>query len=145
MQGCLQKKNKEYYVVLPINGKRKWFKGGATKRDAQKVLNDKIGEINAGTYKEMPKTTFKTFSAHWLKTYAEVNVKPSTLARYKDIIERLLYQPSGIIRCAILVLASLQLFISERLKKVSARTVVQEITVIKLMFKHAMKWGYIKA
>jgi integrase len=140
MQGCLQKKNKAYYVVLPINGKRKWFKGGKTKRDAQKVLTDKLSEINSGCYKEIPKTTFKTFSKHWLKTYAEVNVKPSTLARYEDVITPAFwfYQMSDIST------GQLQLYISERLKKVSARTVIQEITVIKEMFKHALKWGYVK-
>ena len=132
MQGCLQKKNKAYYVVLPINGKRKWFKGGATKRDAQKVLNDKLSEINSGCYKEIPKTTFKTFSKHWLKTYAEVNVKPSTLARYTDVIERLLIPAFWYYQMSDISVGQLQLFVSERLKKISARTVVQELTVIKI-------------
>jgi integrase len=144
MQGCIQKRGKKYYVVLAINGSRKWYKGGATKRAAQKVLNDKIAEINSGTYKEMPKTTFKTFANHWLKTYAEVNVKPSTLTRYKDILERLLIPALWFYQMSDISAGQLQLYISERLKKVSARTVVQELTVIKLMFKHALKWGYIK-
>ena len=129
---------------MAINGSRKWFKGGATKRDAQRVLTDKIGEINAGTYKEMPKTTFKTFSKHWLKTYAEVNVKGSTYNRYNDIVERLLQPALWFYQMSDISTGQLQLFISERMKKVSARTVIQEITVIKLMFKHALKWGYIK-
>jgi len=144
MQGCIQKRGKKYYVVLAINGSRKWFKGGSTKRAAQRVLNDKIGEINAGTYREMPKTTFKTFSNHWLKTYASVNVKPSTYSRYEDIVERLLVPAFWFYQMSDISTGQLQLFISERLKKVSARTVIQEIVVIKLMFKHAMKWGYIK-
>jgi integrase len=38
----------------------------------------------------------------------------------------------------------LQLYVSERLKKVSARTAIHEITLLKQMFKHALKWDYVK-
>jgi hypothetical protein len=47
--------------------KRKWFKGGTTKKDAERVLMEKLNEIDQGTYREMPKTTFDKFSEHWLK------------------------------------------------------------------------------
>jgi integrase len=38
----------------------------------------------------------------------------------------------------------LQGYVAERLKKVSGKTVCNEIVVIKLMFKHAFRWGYLK-
>ncbi len=39
--GEINTKGKTYYAVIALNGKRKWFKGGPAKKDAQKVLNDK--------------------------------------------------------------------------------------------------------
>ena len=144
MQGCIQKKGKAYYVVLNVGGKRKWFKGGATKRAAQKVLNEKLSEINAGTYKEIPKTTFKTFSKLWLKTSAEINVKPSTLARYTDIIERLLLPVFGYYQMSDISTVQLKTYVVDRLKLVSGRTAVQEISLIKLMFRQALEDGYLK-
>ena len=51
-------------------------KGGDTKKDAQRVLNEKLPEIDQGTYRDLKKATFKAFSDLWLKSYAEPSVKP---------------------------------------------------------------------
>lgn len=55
MKGSIQRKGKVYYAVIAINGKRKWYKGGETQKDAQTVLNEKLYEIDKGTYREIPK------------------------------------------------------------------------------------------
>lgn len=143
MKGSIQKKGNTYYAVIALNGKRKWFKGG-TKKDAQKVLNDKLYEIGNGTYRELTKATFKEFSEVWLNSYAAPSVKPSTLAGYKDIIERLLIPTFGYYQITEIATGHLQAFIADRLKSVSAKTATNEIVVIKEMFKHALRWGYLK-
>lgn len=61
MTGSIQKKGKTYYAVISIYGKRKWFKGGK-KKDAERILGEKLSEISHGTYREIPKMTFKEFS-----------------------------------------------------------------------------------
>jgi hypothetical protein len=58
MTGSVQRKGKIYYAIIDLNGKRKWIRGGPTKKDAQRKLNERLGEVEAGTYKELPKTTF---------------------------------------------------------------------------------------
>lgn len=58
MTGSVQRKGKIYYAIIALNGKRKWIRGGPTKKDAQRKLNERLGEVEAGTYKELPKTTF---------------------------------------------------------------------------------------
>ena len=63
MRGSIQKKGNTYYAVIAINGKRKWFRGGSVKKQAEKVLTDKLNEIDKGTYKEVQKITFKDFSS----------------------------------------------------------------------------------
>jgi len=90
MKGSIQKKGKIYYAVIALNGKRKWLKGGSAKKDAQKVLNERLGEIEAGTYKELPKITFKQVTEIWRRDYVETFVKPSTKNLFKDVIDRLL-------------------------------------------------------
>jgi hypothetical protein len=44
----------------------------------------------------MPKLTFKEYKKIWLKGYAEMNLKPSTLALYNIILDKHLI-PHGVI------------------------------------------------
>jgi integrase len=144
MKGSIQKKGKIYYAIIAIDAKRKWFRGGPSKKDAEKILAAKITEIDQGTYKEVPKVKFKAFAKIWLKTYASVHVKPSTYASYEDIVNRLLVPAWGHRPISTLTTGHLQIYVSERLNAVSSKTVSNEIVVIKEMFKHAHRWGYIK-
>ena len=162
MRGSIQKKKKIYYAVIPINGKRKWFKGG-TKKDAERVLGEKLHEISKGTYKEIPKTTFKEFTQIWLKNHAENNVKPSILAGYNHIIKKRLnpefenFQMTDIHPALLLAyLTKRKQALDERgktdtkgkiakaPKPISAKTICNEIVIIKELFKHAYQWGYVK-
>jgi integrase len=144
MKGSIQKKGKVYYAVIALNGKRKWFRGGPAKKDAQKVLNERLGELEAGTYKELPKITFGQFTEVWLRDYAEISLKPSTKNLFKDVIERLLLPAFSSTQMNDIATGHLQAYVSARSKTVKPNTVRNELTVIKLIFKHALRWGYIK-
>ncbi len=144
MKGSVQKKGNIYYAVIAINRKRKWYRGGPAKKDAQKVLNEKLNEIDKGTYLEIPKTTFRQYGRIWLKNYAQVRVKPSTYASYEDIVNRLLIPVWGSFPMINVSTKHLQIYVADRSKEVSAKTVCNEIVVIKEMFKHAHRWGYVK-
>lgn len=143
MRGSIQRKGKTYYAVIALNGKRKWFRG-LTKKDAQRILTEKLNEIDNKTYKEIPKISFNEFSELWLRDYAEISVKPSTLSGYRDIIKRLLKIAFGNYNLSDITTGNLQTFIADRKKTVSAKTVCNEIVVLKEMFKHAYRWGYLK-
>lgn len=144
MTGSIQKKGKTYYAVIPINGRRKWFKGG-TKKDAERVLGEKLAEVSQGNYREIPKMTFKTFAKLWLKTHAEINVKPSTLAGYEHIIEKNLIPRFEHIQMSEITTGGLQVYVAERRKAVSGKSALNEVVIIKQMFKHAHKWGYARS
>ena len=144
MEGSIQKKSKVYYAIIAIGGRRKWFKGGHTKKDAQRVLNEKLHDINQGTYKEIIKIRFKEFSGVWISRYAESHVKLSTLRGYKDIVSRLLIPMFGDYYLSDVTTGQLQSYISRRCKEVSSKTVCNEVVVMKEMFKHAFRWGYLK-
>jgi integrase len=165
MKGSIQKKGKTYYAVLALNGKRRWFKGGKRK-DAERILVEKLSEISQGTYREIPKTTFKDFANLWMKNHAENNLKPSTIAGYKHVIDKRLMPNFEHFFMADISPAAIQAYVSKRkqglyskekikvsegepakepvMKKISAKTISNEIVIIKEMFKHAHRWGYIK-
>jgi integrase len=144
MKGCIARKNKVYYAVLSIHGKRKWFRAGATKKDAQRTLNEKLHEVEQPGYRELTKATFKDFSEKWLEVYAKHSVKRSTLAGYTDIINRLLVPAFGHYDMQAITTGQLQAYVAGRKNTISARTVCNEIVIFKEMFKHALRWGYLK-
>jgi hypothetical protein len=49
------------------------------KKDAERVLAEKLTEINKGSYTEIPKLTFMEYAKIWLKGYVKMNLKPFTL------------------------------------------------------------------
>lgn len=143
MKGSIQKKGKIYYAVIPIAGKRKWFRGG-TKKDAEKVLAEKVLDVSQGTYKEMPKITFQDFSKLWIESYAKDNVKPSTLAGYNHTIEKKFIPYLGHFQMSDISTRALQLYVADRRNSVCGKSILNEVVLLKTMFKHAFKWGYIK-
>jgi len=143
MKGSIQKKGKIYYAVIPFAGRRKWIRGG-TKKDAEKVLAETVTEVNHGSYIEIPKLTFKEFVKVWLKGFAEMNLKPSTQELYNIILDKHLIPQWGDHQLAGIKTAQIQMYASERLKKVGSKTVRNEIALLKQMFKHAYEWGYVK-
>lgn len=159
MTGSIQKKGNVYYAVIALNGKRKWFKGGK-KKDAERVLNEKIAELTTGTYKEIPKITFKKFAEYWIKSHAENNVKPSTLAGYNHIINKRLIPDFENYLLNDITPAMLQAYVTKRkgskdararsdneehpAKLLSSKTISNEVVVIKKMYKDAHELGYVK-
>jgi integrase len=144
MRGSIQKKGKIYYAVISLNGKRKWIRGGPRKKDAERELNGHLGEVQSGTYRELPKMTFREFTEKWLHDYADVFIKPSTKSTWTDIINRLLLPVFSENQIRDITTGQLQAFVSSRAKKVMPNTVRNDVTVIKLIFKYAKKWGYIR-
>ncbi|MCL6560226.1 MAG: site-specific integrase [Firmicutes bacterium] len=58
-----------------------------SKREAEKLLAEFVAEVQKGQYVEPSKLTFAEFVERWLKNYAEKNLAPKTLFRYKQILE----------------------------------------------------------
>ena len=143
MRGSIQKKGDTYYAVIAIGTKRKWFKCGATKKDAEKVLTEKLGEIDKETYADIPRTAFSEYCRIWFGIHAESSLKPSTQKHYNDILKPLKKAFEGR-KLSDITTKALQLYIVDRLKAVSAHTIQSEIMLIRLLFTHARKWGYLR-
>jgi len=150
MTGSIQKKGNFYYIVFRHydsstgNRNQKWRRAGKSKRAAEMKLCELMGEVHDGTYKEIKKIAFAAFSDLWLTSYAETKTKPSTLRSYKDIITNHLMPVMGDYLLTEINTGMLQQYVAMRLKKVKPKTVINELVPLKLMFKHAVRWGYLK-
>jgi integrase len=172
MRGSIIKKANNYYACLWINGKKKWFSGaGPSRRKAEAILTEKLAEVQRGTYREITKLRFRDFTNQWLDSYAAHRVKGSTLRSYRDIIRNHLVPAFGDYPLTDITTALLQRYVSERLNAAKPvkknrkqgertdipgetekpalpfqpKTVINEVVVMKEMFKHATRWGYLKA
>lgn len=149
MRGSIQKKGKSYYVVFRVideNGKRKqkWISAGKSKREAEAKLIELMGDVQSGTYRELKKITFREFSKLWLESYVKTKTKPSTLRSYENIIHTHLIPSFGDYFLTDITTDKLQKYIADRLQTVKPKTVINEIVPIKKMFKHAVRWNYLK-
>src|SRR4030042_3346985 len=150
MTGSIHKKGKSYYIVFRVfdsetrRKRQKWRPAGNSKREAERQLTDLVGEVHNGTYKEIKKVTFDEFSQLWLNSYAETKTKSSTLRSYKDIIKKHLLPVMGDYLLTEINTGMLQRYVAMRLDKVKPKTVINELVPLKEMFKHAVRWGYLK-
>ncbi|MDH3973505.1 MAG: site-specific integrase [Deltaproteobacteria bacterium] len=150
MRGSIQKKGKSYYIVFripdPKTGKKKlkWVPAGQTKKEADIKLNELMGEVHNGTYRELKKATFAEFAELWLNSYAKTKTKPSTFKSYQDIINKHMIPVMGDYYLSELDTGRLQRYVAMRLQSVKPKTVINEIVPLKKMFKHAVLWGYLK-
>ena len=145
MRGGISQKGNNYYVYLWIGGKKKWFSGaGTSKRKAEMILHEKAVEVQNGTYQEIRKIWFREFGVMWLESYAKTKTKPSTFSSYEDIVKKKLIPTFGDRYLTTITTVMLQRYVSGRLEEVKPKTVVNEMVVIKEMFKHAGRWGYLK-
>ena len=171
MRGGIAKKGNNYYAYLWIGGKKKWFSGaGSSKRKAEAILNEKAAEVQQGTYHEITKIRFRDFATLWLDSYAKHKVKGSTLRSYQDIVDKHLAPAFGDYLLTNITTVMVQRYVGDRLKTskpvapsqkkikgteakeesknpaqmIKSKTVINELVVVKEMFKHAMRWGYLK-
>lgn len=65
------------------------------RKEVEKALAEFVLEIEKGVYFEPTKLTFKDFTDRWLRDYAEGNLAPKTLFRYKQILDSRVYPAMG--------------------------------------------------
>ncbi|MBT9132390.1 MAG: putative prophage phiRv2 integrase [Firmicutes bacterium] len=64
-------------------------------RDAERQLARFIAEVDSGDWTQPAKLTFKQFAEKWLKDYAEVELAPKTVFRYRQLLESRIYPALG--------------------------------------------------
>lgn len=55
--------------------------------EAGKMLARFVTDVDSGDYRQPSKITFKEFCKKWLKDYANIELAPKTVFRYKEMLE----------------------------------------------------------
>jgi len=167
MPGHVAKKGNNYYIVLEFeeeDGKRRrrWISvrkelglnRPAKRKEADKLLRDKLKELDEGTYIEPVDITLKEYARQWLEDYAKPNVKLNTYKSYRGIVEDHIIPALGHISLPKLRKSKIKGFIAEKQKegaradkkegRLSNTTVRYIFVILKNILKHAVEDEIIK-
>ncbi len=97
MTGTIRKRGQRSWGVRfdigrdPATGKRRfrYLSVKGTKADARRALTEVLHEHDTGTDVARSRITVSEFLNRWLSDHAAMNAAPSTLTRYRQIVERL--------------------------------------------------------
>jgi hypothetical protein len=145
-RGSVIKRGDTYSIVYRIGGKQKWEVIGPTKREADKALTEKLAELNKAPYRELKKIAFRDFAHKWLVDYAEGKVKPGTLDHYQRVVKVHLVPYFGEVPLRQISPELVQGYISAKKAegKLTPKTINNSLVPLKEMFKHAVRWGYLR-
>jgi integrase len=87
-------KLREGYYRLRYRDESQYVKA-KTDREAEKLLAKFITDVDSGDFEQPTKVTFKEFAKRWMKDYAEVELAPKTVYRYKQLLEARIYKAIG--------------------------------------------------
>lgn len=120
---------------------RNWSVTGS-KKDAQRVLNQKTSELETGRLTEKTRQTVASFLNDWLNNVARTRLKERTFEDYGGIIARYIVEaPLGRSRLDTVTPLSIQAFYGELMARgLSARTVRNCHTVIRQALRQAVRW-----
>lgn len=126
------------------SGRQRMETIGTNKKEAERVLADRLSEINGGTYAKLTEATFEEFSILWLEKYAEPRLKGSTIESYARHL-RLHWIPAfGSARLTRISTGQIEQVVNDLLTGgLSGKSVNNALVVIKLMLKHAVRWNYL--
>ena len=134
------------YHVVDTNGKRKQVnetvKG--TKKEAEKVLRERLTSIDNGLYIDKSKETVSQFMSRWMETYVATNVTLRTAYGYQGQIKRYIDPTIGSVTLQLLTTGQIQKVYADMLGRgLSNTTVVHLHRVLREALGHAVKWGII--
>lgn len=141
----------------PNKKRQRYTKTVAAKsdREADKLLAQFVAEVEKGQFLEPSKFTFEEFTEKWLSDYAEKNLAPKTLHRYKKILETRIVPAIGHLKLEKIKPIHLLEFyknlqedgIREDKKEggLSAKTILQHHRIISSMLNDAVQWQFIQS
>lgn len=71
-----------YSIIYYLGKKPKWETVGPNRKDAERLLSQRLSEISNGSFFKPTEITFQELSSKWLET-KQMRVKPSTFRGYK--------------------------------------------------------------
>lgn len=143
-------KRKKYTRTIKVTGKTE----PERRKKCKKELAKFIGEIEIHSFIQPSKLTFSEFAKKWLEDYAEKNLAPKTIFRYKEMLESRILPALGHIKISKLKPIHFIEFynnltedgIRKDNKKggLSTRTIKHHHTLIHAILETAVKWEIIE-
>jgi integrase len=136
-RGQLVRKDK--WEKVPLNEKGKPVKG-----KAEDLLAERLHTVADGSYRELQDITFADFADKWLKDYALGAVKRSTYQAYKSHVEVHFKPAFGPMALQAIREQTIQGYLSAKLAGgAKPKSVKNRLVILREMFRHAVKWGYL--
>ncbi len=117
-----RKKDKRYqgYVTVGYDPetekpKKKYFYG-RTRKEVQDQVNEALGKVNAGTYREPSKLKMPDWLNTWLNEYMQPSLRPTTWQSYKTQIDKHILPALGHLRLSQLQTSNLQALYNQKLQ-----------------------------
>ena len=148
-QGTVKQRHKgswevRYYSLADQNGKQKRMsetvKG--TKKDAEKLLRERLSAVENGSHVDKSKQTVSQFIDQWLATYVATNCTARTASGYQGNINRYIKPAIGSVAIQSLRPDHVQNIYSAMLERGLSKTTVLHVhRILKEALGHAVKWG----
>jgi len=84
-------KEAEYLISYRIGNKQIRETIGRSKKDAERILNQRVSEINNGSYFQPKEILFRDYIEKWLEDYCRPRIKEQTLYKYKNTMNKILH------------------------------------------------------
>ena len=154
------KRGVSWYYMVDIGrdkatGKRnqEMKRGFRTKKEAESAMRKVISAFEDGTYVPPSRKTLAQYFEEWKDDYVTHNVRESTAAEYRRIIDRYIVPHMGHHRIQNLRPHHIQGYVSSMLKSgrvrgtggLSPATVIRHFRVLSTALKHAVDLGILKA
>lgn len=136
-------KDVSYHIVYRINNKQKWELAGHNKKAAERLLAQRISDINNGTYFRPKDILFEEFSQIWLNNVPKPRVKLSTYRGYKSDINRHLIPAFGDKLLKEILQEDIEEFLSELLDSLNSKTVNNIRLTMLMIMDYARRRKYI--
>jgi integrase len=113
-----------------------------TRKEAERVLRERLAAIENGGYVPKQKETVAQFMERWLDTYAATNTTLRTQQGYQGNVNRYMAPAIGNIELQKLTARHIQGMYAGMMERgLSATTVVQLHRILRQALSHAVKWG----
>jgi integrase len=147
------KEGRRFYPVYrsPQTKKQIWDGSYSTREEARKRLTEVLGNIDKGSHREPTKKTLSEFADEWLD--GRVSIKGQTYQNYQSYLKCHVKPQIGHLKLTDIQYKTIEKLVTHLCQKevhrgkraLSANTIGKVITMLKGLFKAAIRHGYIKA
>ena len=144
-RGFVRKRGDTWYAYWrDLQGKQRAKAIGPRKKEAEAFVTRMQSQVVDGSYREIKPLTFAEFAEQWLRDYATVQVKPSTLRSYRSHAHGSLVPFFGSAPLVAIRTATSSGYVANCWHRREAATVQKALMMLKGMLKQAVEWDYLR-